>query len=305
MGGSSSQGGNSSPSIFSLLFKSSDSERGILGNILGGIRDYKTYILGFADKVAQAGAAGYAGFGFTDKGNSRYGVTGKNQLDNKIANWFYERYRGYKFNGEETAFGPQSRHIGSARQEAFFKSKRIGNIGNSVKGALNESWNIFSKDFYKAKNMVKLNGPVNVVLSSVNNLIDYSKWGSKSKLGYASTDFAADLTVDTAIGVGSTALGALASSAAAGAIAGSTVPVVGTIVGAGVGLLVGGVTTYLINGTATGRRLKKYVRDGVKYVYDGVVSGVKSASKVVTKKVKDIGKGVSSAFKKLGGLFGG
>ncbi|MDL0421670.1 hypothetical protein QPM05_16475 [Caldibacillus thermoamylovorans] len=286
------------PSLINLLFKSTDTSRGIVGQIAGVLKDYKTYILGFADKIAQASAAGYAGFMFNEKGNGKYGVKGKNKLDNKVVNWFYERYKGYKHNGEETAFGPYSRHIGQERLDSFFKSKRIGHVWESVKGSVKESWNIFSKDAYKAKNLLKLNGPVNVLLSSSNNLIDYSKWGRKSDLGYASTDFAADVTVDTAIGVGSTALGSLASSAIAGAVAGSTVPVVGTIVGAVAGLGTGFFVNYLINGTKTGQKIKTTVRDAVKVTYDGIVSGAKKLG-------KRIKSGVSSMFKKAGGLFGG
>ena len=286
------------PSLINLLFKSTDTSRGIVGQIAGVLKDYKTYILGFADKIAQASAAGYAGFMFNEKGNGKYGVKGKNKLNNKVVNWFYERYKGYKHNGEETTFGPYSRHIGKERLDSFFKSKRIGHVWESVKGSVKESWNIFSKDAYKAKSLLKLNGPVNVLLSSSNNLIDYSKWGRKSDLGYASTDFAADVTVDTAIGVGSTALGSLASSAIAGAVAGSTVPVVGTIVGAVAGLGTGFIVNYLINGTKTGRKIKTAVRDAVKVTYDGIVSGAKKLG-------KRIKSGVSSMFKKAGSLFGG
>ena len=286
------------PSLINLLFKSTDTSRGIVGQIAGVLKDYKTYILGFADKIAQASAAGYAGFMFNEKGNGKYGVKGKNKLDNKVVNWFYERYKGYKHKGEETAFGSYSRHIGQERLDSFFKSKRIGHVWESVKGSVKESWNIFSKDAYKAKNLLKLNGPVNVLLSSSNNLIDYSKWGRKSDLGYASTDFAADMTVETAIGVGSTAIGSLISSALAGAVAGSTVPVAGTIIGALAGLGTGFIVNYLINGTKTGRKIKTAVRDAVKVTYDGIVSGAKKLG-------KRIKSGVSSMFKKAGGLFGG
>ncbi|MEL4027455.1 hypothetical protein NST89_02320 [Caldifermentibacillus hisashii] len=286
------------PSLINLLFKSTDTSRGIVGQIAGVLKDYKTNILGFADKIAQASAAGYAGFMFNEKGNGKYGVKGKNKLNNKVVNWFYERYKGYKHNGEETTFGPYSRHIGKERLDSFFKSKRIGHVWESVKGSVKESWNIFSKDAYKAKSLLKLNGPVNVLLNSSNHLIDYSKWGRKSNKGYASTDFAADVTVDTAIGVGSTALGSLASSAIAGAVAGSTVPVVGTIVGAVAGLGTGFIVNYLINGTKTGRKIKTAVRDAVKVTYDGIVSGAKKLG-------KRIKSGVSSMFKKAGSLFGG
>jgi hypothetical protein len=126
------------------------------------------------------------------------------------------------------------------------------------------------------KNIAKLNGPANVILSSANSLIDYSSLGKNASTGYASTDFAADLTTDVAVGVGITALSSLAGSVAAGAVVGTAIPIpiVGTLVGAGVGLLVGVGASLLIN-TEWGRAAKKFVRDGVKSVYDGAVHAAK------------------------------
>ncbi|KQL51007.1 hypothetical protein AN964_18435 [Heyndrickxia shackletonii] len=69
--------------------------------------------------------------------------------------------------------------------------------------------------------------------------------------------------------------------------------------------LQGKIVTYLISGTATGRKIKGAVRDGVKYGYDGIASGAKKGYEKAKQIGSKISKGFSSTFKKLGGLFGG
>jgi hypothetical protein len=296
----------SNPSVLNLFVSSTDTNRGTAGVMVGLLKDYKRYGLSFFDKIAQAGASYYAGFDFKDLGNGKYSVYGKNKLNNKISDWFYQRYKTYKFDGNEAHFGPNSRHIGASRFNSFFESKSIGggagffgNTKNALLKSLNESWNPASKSFWKFSNSLKLGGPVNAVLSSFNSIYDYGFGDDQIKRskGIRSTDFAATLTTDVAIGVGSTAIGSVASSMAAGALAGSAVPVVGTAVGAVVGLGAGLTTTYLINGTATGRRFKAGATKLIKNAYDGGVDLAKKGAKAVSD-------GVSSAFKRIGGLFG-
>ena len=69
--------------------------------------------------------------------------------------------------------------------------------------------------------------------------------------------FAAELTTEVAIGVGSTAIGSLSSSVTAGALAGSVVPGLGTVVGAALGLFAGLGVNYLINGTTRGKKIQR------------------------------------------------
>jgi hypothetical protein len=304
---------NSPPSILNILVGSTDSERGWIGQLIGGLKDYKRYVVGFGDKIVQAAVAQYAGFQFKDLGNGKYSIYGKQKINNKIGEWFYQRYKSYKFDKKDAYFGPKSRLIGEKRFNEFLKSKSLAskngfwnNVGNATMKSLKESWAPFSKSFWKPSNMLKLGGPVNVALSSFNSIYDYGFGNDASKRdkGLASTDFAATLTTDVAIGVGSTAIGSVASSMAAGALVGTTVPVVGTIIGAGVGLAVGLGTTYLINGTGRGRRIKKATTKIIKNVYDGGVDIAKNGYNLAKNGVKTVSDGVTSMVKGIGGLFG-
>ena len=304
---------NAPPSLVNLWVKSSDGERGLIGHLIGGLKDVKTYLLGFGDKMAQAGVSYYAGFKFKDLGNGNYSIYGKEKINNKIGQWFYERYKSYKIDGKDAFFGPKSRHVGQAKINDFLDSKslkgKVGiweNMGKNTVKSLKESWVPFSKSFWKPSNMLKLGGPVNVALSSFNSIYDYGFGDDASKRGkgLASTDFAASLTTDVAIGIGSTAIGSVASSAATGMLVGSAVPVVGTAVGAVVGLGVGLLTTYAINGTATGRRIKAGATKAIKGAYDWGVDKAKSGYDFVKTNTKTLSKGMGWTMKKIGGLFG-
>ncbi|RCW65838.1 hypothetical protein [Saliterribacillus persicus] len=299
-GGNAADSGENTTSFLNAAFGTTNDSKGLFSQVTGFLGDAKRYVFGFADNVAQGAASIYAGFKFKELADGKYSVYGKNQLNNGAANWLYDRYRQYSFDGDDVQFGPNSRRIGDARYNAFLQSKNIGgagsmfsNVASSTKSALNSSWNVLSSSFWKPSNMAKLGGPVGVALTSIGSIHDHSS-GFSDLSGLKTTDFAASLTTDVAIGVASTAVGSMASSAAAGALAGSVVPGVGTIVGAGVGLLAGVATTYLINGTPAGRRVKQAVTDTVKKGYDGVVKGAKWAAD-----------GISSGLSKIGGLFGG
>ena len=308
-GGAGASSGNESANSASdyqfSFFKFTNPDNSPMQTVFSGISDFKTYILGAGKKIAEGATATYAGFRFNPKDTGKYGVSGKGSLKNPIADYFYQSYKDFKIDGEAAKFGPHSRHVGQSRVDSFLSSKNIANSTGStsgffksslsgVKPALNDGYNVFSKSFWSKSNMLKLSGPVGVGLSSVSSIYDYGfGGGEKQALGFASTDFAADLTTDIAIGAGTTVLSTIASSMAAGAVAGSVVPGVGTIVGAVAGVATGLVVGYLINGTATGRRIKGAVRDGIKAGYDGVVSAAKWA-----------GKGLSNAFSGAKSLFG-
>jgi hypothetical protein len=296
------------PSLLNVFLKSTDGERGIFGHISGFFSDFKTYGLGLFlnSKLAGGALSWIAGFKFEKiEGTSNYKVYGKNKLNHKLLDRLYQKYKNYDFNGEEKTLGPNSRRISEARYNAFLKSKNLRTtalsihayVKQSLKTALHDGWNpftksainpknwfngnAFNKNFFAKSNIFKMSGPVSYLMASAGTVYDYG-WGKNVNKGFGSTDFAADLTTEVAFGVGTTAIGSIASSVATGALAGSVVPGFGTVIGAGAGLLAGVVTSYLINGTATGRKVKKVVSKGIKWVYDGVVSG----------------------FRKLGGLFG-
>ncbi len=269
--------------------------------------------MGFLNRDVAGGIlSSYAGFGFTtSKKPNMHGVGGNNGYNNKLLDYLYQRYKSYTYNDGAAHFGPYSRHIGTDRANAFLDGKKlrpfnkslISHVGDSLKTSLKNSWSPFSsnilkpsiilkpkewfksgiinKDFFAKSNMLKLSGPIGYLTTAANSIYDYG-WGAKKDTGILSTNFAADLTTDLGIGVISTGVGSVASSLAAGAVAGSVVPGVGTVIGAAAGLAGGLVTTYLINGTATGRNLKKKVSNGIKKAYDWVGGGLK----------------------KLGGLFG-
>ncbi len=289
--GTASESQSDGPSNMNVVFKSTDGERGILGQITGAIRDVKSYWFGFGDKVVGPLVAWNAGFDFKTIESGRLqgniAITGKDSVKNPILNQYFQKFKEYKINGEPRKLGNGARQVSPDKIDAFNQSRKIASPGetgksafqlakDAAKSSVDDAINIKTSSFWSLKNIAKLNGPVNVILSSANSLIDYSGAGKNASTGYASTDFAADLTTDVAVGVGITALSSLAGSVAAGAVVGTAIPIpiVGTLVGAGVGLLVGVGASLLIN-TEWGRAAKKFVRDGVKSVYDGAVHAAK------------------------------
>ncbi|MFE8703873.1 hypothetical protein ACFYKX_25200 [Cytobacillus sp. FJAT-54145] len=303
-----SPGSDEVPPWYNVIFKSTDGSKGIAGHISGAISDFKTFGLGFLNKNVSGGFLSMlAGFKYEQIGNStNYKIFGKNKFDNKLLDNLYQKYKNYTFEGAEKNLGPNSRRISEARLNAFLESKKLKvtdkgffkHVGNSVKTAINNSWNPFSKEFIKPKNwlkptkwfnkdffaksnVMKLSGPVGYLTTAFSSVYDYN-WGDNQHIGWKSSDFAAALTTDVAIGVVSTGISSVASSMAVGAVAGSAVPGLGTIVGAVAGLGAGLITTYLINGTGRGRRMKKAITSTIKKGYDWVGGGLK----------------------KLGGLFG-
>ena len=296
--------------MLNVLVKSTDGERGIWGHMVGAVRDVKTYWFGFGEKLLGPLAAYQAGFKIVPDGKGNYKVLGKRYLENSFLNKHFQKFKEYKVNGVDKKL-----HVilGQDLLDEYHTSKKIAIDGNQgktrwqlarevAKSSVDDAINVTKKDFWKKSNMAKLNGPVNVLLSSANSVMDYSKWGKNADKGYASTDFAADVTTDVAIGVGITALSSFSGSMIAGAAVGSIVPVpiVGTLVGAGVGLLVGGLATMALN-TKTGRAVKEFVRDNVKAVYDGVVTGITEGA---TKAAKGLFESGKKFFGNMKGIWG-
>ncbi len=302
------------PPWYNVIFKSTDGSKGWFSHVTGAIGDFKTFGLGFLNQNVSGGLLSViAGFKYAQIGDSsNYAVFGKNGFKNKILDNLYQKYKNYTIDGEAKKLGPNSRRISESRLNSFLDSKKLKqtdisvarHIGNSVVSSINNSWNpfgnpknwmnknvfnknffsknnmkilgsnLFNKDFFAKSNMAKLSGPIGYITTAASSVYNYG-WGENKEIGLKSTNFAADLTTDVAVGVVSTGIGSVASSMAAGALAGSAVPGLGTVAGAVAGLGAGLVTTYLINGTATGRRLKKAVSGGIKKAYDWVGGGLK------------------------------
>ncbi|HHY71973.1 MAG TPA: hypothetical protein GX497_01860, partial [Bacillus bacterium] len=301
-------GEETTTSLGKILFQTRDDSRGIFGHVKGVIVDAQNYLFSFLNKdVAGPVLAKIAGFDAKPmpNGKSGYAVTiEKNKYSNKLLNNIYQDYKRY-YDGETKSLGVQTKQIREKTFNTYFNSKNFRPKGmNPVKywaksmiTAVNDAWNpftkkiftkkglmdgtAFNKGFWSGSNIAKLGGPLNVILSSANSLFDYSKVGKHRDYGYKSTEFAADLSVELAIGVGTTALGSVATSMAIGAAAGSVVPVAGTIAGAVAGLLVGLGSNYLINGTRRGIRIKNRVKKAVNAAFEiGVNAFYKGVEKL-------------------------
>lgn len=96
--------------------------------------------------------------------------------------------------------------------------------------------------------------------------------------GFGNSDFAATAITETVFGVGAAAAGSAIGAMAAGAAVGTAIPIplVGTIVGA----VAGGVIGILLE-TPVGRKVKDFVRTGVKKGIDKVTSLAKKGWKAV------------------------
>lgn len=99
----------------------------------------------------------------------------------------------------------------------------VGGIGNTVKGA-------FGGLFRNLPGLIKSNFVVSAILSGVSNL--YEMATGKVKPLQAAGNFVADTAAYTGIGVAATSVGAMIGSLI-------PIPVVGTLLGAGVGALGG------------------------------------------------------------------
>ncbi|MYL55711.1 hypothetical protein GLW08_20630 [Pontibacillus yanchengensis] len=287
---SEDQGSNS---FLAAMFASGGEHESTADKSVAVVKDVRRYVTNFGDDMAQAAAAKAAGFKFDYKGNNWYSIKGKQQLDNKVSNWFYNRYRSYSQGGHTKSFGPYSRRVKlNGKYNAFMSSKNLGKSSATklqlakagAKDSLSKNYN--PKTAFRLSNISKLNGAVTVGLSSWNSISEYNSNADKE---FASTNFAADLTTDVAIGVGTTAASGAVSAMVAGAVAGSTIPVAGTIAGAAAGLALSIGASLFLN-SRIGRKLKNGLSNTIKKGYDGIVNAGKKA--------------VSAVKNGLSGLFG-
>lgn len=300
-------GGDDNPTPLEIFIKTTDDERGWFSHVTGFFDDYKTYGLGFfLDKnVLGATLSITSGFKVIKTENGKgYKVKGSKNSNVKWLDHLYQQYKGYVVDGGDRALGPQTKYIKNKTYDAFNSSKGLKLIDQSkrsfiwdnFKTNMSENWNPFSKSFRSLGTMAKMNGPLNYLMATAGSIWDYSPKGKFKDVGFGSSDFMADVSTELAIGIGSTAIGSIASSAATGALAGSVFPGVGTVAGAAAGLIVGLGTTYLINGTSWGRAGKDALKNGFKTAYSGIANS--KVGKGTGKIFKGIGKG-------LGELFGG
>ncbi len=298
-GDDGNDGGGNTPSLLNTLVKTTDGERGWFSHVTGFFDDFKTYGLGFLNRdVAGAALSMMAGFKIEKIAGTKDGYRVSGQKNLKIFDSLYQRYKGYDVNGSDRSLGIHTKRIKEKTFNAFLQSKELipknmklsTFMANSVKSGIIDGWSpltkkaftslsswkdgsAFNKAFVSKSNMIKMNGPLNYALAAAGTLWDYSPIGNNSKQGYASSDFFTDLSTEVAIGVGSTAIGSIASSVTTGALAGSVVPGLGTVAGAAAGLLAGIGTAVFINRTSLGKGIKKGIKSGFKFVYSKIGKG--------------------------------
>lgn len=126
-------------------------------------------------------------------------------------------------------------------------------------------------------------------------------------------DYTANIAADVAIGAGSAAASAAAGWGAVvltSMAVGSTVPVVGTVVGLAAGIVIASVVNSewgqkyirdpLVKAAGAvvegGKKVVNAVADGAKKAGKAVSNGIKKGGKAVAKGLKKVGKGISSLF---------
>ncbi len=160
----------------------------------------------------------------------------------------------------------------------------------AIKGDLSSNYNILKKSAWK--NSLKGGGILGAAFTVGGSLYSYG-WGENRNHGLASTEFASDLVVESAVMVGTTALGAAAGAGAgalAGAAFGSVVPGLGTAVGFFVGLGVG-----VFMSSDTGKAIKDWTKDKLNKGIEGTVAGVKAAGKALKQGAEFTGRVVGDA----------
>jgi hypothetical protein len=261
----------------------------------------------------QGVVASIAGYKFTEhpkKGG--YKFLGNRKSDNKIMQWFLARYSEDIKNNK--------RNYNDFEKKQFLKSKGLAGFKETLKKSIRDIWIPFykeetqvkikgqkipkietkwaiNKDFFKVSKMLKGNGVTNWILTTGQTMYDYTLGSKKDK--FNTTDFYADLSTDITIGAGTTLVSAVLSSAAVGAAGGSVFPGAGTIAGAAAGLFVG-IGSYFFMESRYGKALRSAIRNGFKWGYDKLSSGVKT----IGRKISEVGGKVMSGLKKLGGMFG-
>ncbi|EIJ79844.1 hypothetical protein PB1_05747 [Bacillus methanolicus PB1] len=277
------------------------------------IKKFGTDVIFAADNIAQGVVASIAGYKFIDhpkKGG--YKFLGNRKSDNKIMQWFLDRYSKDIKNNK--------RNYNDFEKKEFLKSKGLAGFKETLKKSIRDSWIPFykketqvkikgqkipkietkwaiNKDFFKVSKMLKGNGVTNWILTTGQTIYDYTLGSKKDK--FNTTDFYADLSTDVTIGAGTTLVSAIASSIAVGAVGGSVIPGAGTIAGAAAGLIVG-IGSYFFMNSRPGKALRSVIRNGFKWGYDKL----SSAGKAMGSKISEVGAKLKSGLKKLGGMFG-
>ncbi|WP_163102955.1 hypothetical protein [Peribacillus alkalitolerans] len=241
-----------------------------------------------------------SGFRLTELSDGRYRIEGKNRFASNMS-FFEGKLYSYlnKFQNNQVILKSKSngeiilrssKKISQNAVEAFTKNNF--NFAKSMSAELKNNWSFTGSKFWGPKELLKGNGLTNILLSTGGTLYDYTFGPDKGKM--ASTDFAASLSSDVTIGIGtaavSTGTGILAS-ALAGAATGSVVPGIGTVAGAVAGIVV----TGFLNNTSTGRKIKDGVKSGFKWAYDGIASGGKKLADKI--KNSSFGSTVAGFFK--------
>lgn len=135
-------------------------------------------------------------------------------------------------------------------------------------------------------------GPVGIALNISGSAYDYSPWGNNAHAGYVSTDFASNIVTDLTIGGASTVVGistGIASVALTGAVAGSVVPGIGTILGLAAGI---GFSLFMSQ-SSRGQAITNRIQKSVKKAMD---KGVQVA--------KDVGESIGNTWNKATSWFG-
>lgn len=297
-GGTSSGEQQDAPSILNFLVNSTKNENGLFGIISQGLKDAKTFGTSFIKPVLEGSTAVYAGFKFEKLKSGNYKVHGKSSINNRFFNHFYDNFKKYKINGKERYMPASKSNQRSFKVSSFFDSKKLAltkkdalsTLWKNTKSSLNDGYNVFSKKFWVKSNFAKLNGPLSITATLFGNV---DKHGSNA---FKSSKFYADMTVDLAIGAGTTAVSSVLSSAVTGAMAGSVVPGIGTIVGAGIGLGVGFLSAWFINGTSKGRRAKEWVSNKISEGYSWAADKVRKGASWVADKAQGLFDGAKKLF---------
>ncbi|WP_090399094.1 hypothetical protein [Natribacillus halophilus] len=140
-------------------------------------------------------------------------------------------------------------------------------------------------------------GIIGAGLTSASHIWDYTLGDSA---GDGGTAFASEMITDVGIIGGGTTAASIGSGVAAGALAGSAVPGIGTLVGAGVGL---GSTLFMM--TSPGQRMRDGIQSGVEWTLDKGVQawdGAKNLASDAWDGTKNI---AGKAWDGVKGIFGG
>jgi hypothetical protein len=222
----------------------------------------------------------------TTKTITNYRINGKSKMKTgktKIEKWlneniekrYYDYLKNLKNNSTilKTPRGMQESVLRATKKISSNSFKKFMTENFSIKGALKsdflDNWSFKGSNFWSPKNWIKGNGFANVLISTGGTIYDYTVGEQKGKI--FSTDFAAALSTDISLGLTTTAVSAgagWAAAAIAGGTFGSVIPGLGTVIGAGVGIV---ASLFLVSNS--GKKFKEKVKKAFKWLYDGLVPG--------------------------------